>query len=463
MWCRICFEGGTPAEPLVVPCECTQGHVHQACLLHWMETVLVSSAGEEPRRPRHGEPRAEAVGEQRHLRCQACRAVFRGVTPPSGTDILKRIVGPDIAGSIQEGSLLVATRRMSRPLHVNRDGNQSVVESWFHLRRAHWMYSVYYVYKVVEPTVSGQLGEPDGEVDESRDAMRRRDESTGAVYALNLTRPQALRGCGGGTHSRRCCNSLPPSIAEIMVRTPSCCIEHHVGGPVEWGLVRGQQALLLEDLPREDGVRLRAASRTLSQSGRRWASAVREAVMRRRLEDPLPEGARSVTYTDGRRVVVGRTDSMVSHYEAAGIPGRLISFSGYARWGKDQLLREIARGSWGVIPKEDALSPELAGFFRGDADLRDDVADASAAQAPEGGPPPDSAPPPRSEPAAREQPPQPNACRACRLLLSGKRTNPLWEHLHDRSRQTKEASNDAGAAVTGTSDLYLGRLLSNYR
>jgi len=206
-----------------------------------------------------------------------------------------------------------------------------------------------------------------------------------------------------------------------------------------------------------------AASRTLSQSGRRWASAVREAVMRRRWVDPLPEGARSVTYTDGRRVVVGRTDSMVSHYEAAGIPGRLISFSGYARWGKDQLLREIARGSWGVISKEDALSPELAGFFRGDADLRDDVADASAAQTPEGGPPPESAPPPPLEPAAREQPSQPDACRACRLLMSGKRTNPLWEHLHDRSRQTKEASNVAGAAVTGTSDLYLGRLLSNYR
>jgi len=416
--CRICFEGGTLGSPLLVPCECTQGHVHRECLLQWMETVLLSSAGEEPpRQPRHlgslgglslggGEAGRCHQGEQRHLRCQACRAVFRGVTPPSGTEILSRMVGPEIAGGIREGSLLVATRQMSRPLHVAHGANQSVVESWFHLRRAHWMYSVYYVYKVVEPCVTGELGEPDGEVEESRDAMRRRDESTGAVYALNLTRQQALQGCGGGVNSRRCCNSLPSSVADILGRSPSCCMEHHVGGPVEWGLARGHQALLLEETPKEDEVRLRAASRPKSQSGWRWASAVKEAVRRRRSEAHLPDGARCVTYGNGQRVVVGRTDGMVEHCESAGIQNRLISFSGYARWGKDQLLREIARGSWGVISKDDALPPELVKFFRGDATLRerDDA----------------------QEPAT-------GSCRACRLLLSGKQSNPLWESLHPQS------------------------------
>ena len=36
--CRICYESGTPHNPLESPCDCkgTMGHIHTSCLIQWM-------------------------------------------------------------------------------------------------------------------------------------------------------------------------------------------------------------------------------------------------------------------------------------------------------------------------------------------------------------------------------------------------------------------------------------------
>mmetsp|Transcript_15505 Transcript_15505/g.25384 ORF Transcript_15505/g.25384 Transcript_15505/m.25384 type:complete len:328 (-) Transcript_15505:1528-2511(-) len=135
---------------------------------------------------------------------------------------------------------------------------------------------------------------------------RENEEDNEWMYGINLTRMQD--GVGE--------NAIPDDISREMA-VGDLTILHHNGGPVRWATDRW-------------GVFFYPGTQALSQGLTRH----------------------------GANVVVGAFSECISFMRDNGIQ-MLYSFSGCARWTRNQLIGEIARGSWGLIPKDSVVQDEL--------------------------------------------------------------------------------------------------------
>jgi hypothetical protein len=285
------------------------------------------------------------LNETRHLVCNTCGGNFHGISIPTRKKLLSSVCGEELAASLQTGSFLVASRSNSeRAVSTNFP---ALVAALFKLKRAHWKYAVYFVFSFGVP------GEDDLEGDSK-------------VFALNLTRlmdgsadcpipdevlsqQQLLRESSereAGTESK-----LSSDSDHSVPCFPTVIIKHHNGGPVKWSsyrsgmLVVDQEALLLQQQLQQRGFEsdTDAANRTGDPAAVFLSSF---------LVIPLSPTSCLIV---GKFSIVMEIVQSIRHMFEDGSEIVVFSYSGYAEWSKAQLLREIARGSWGVVRPDTAL------------------------------------------------------------------------------------------------------------
>jgi hypothetical protein len=262
--------------------------VHAACLYTWQLTQLAASA-------------SSGGSRDRHLSCGVCGVPFRGVTPPDIVGMVESLVGAEVVSLLGLQSLLVATRSSSE--RVVPAMSRQMFFMLLNLKRAHWKYSVYFIYK-----------------------YDREDSTHGVIRALNLTRLM-------DNSSEK---PIPDEILFARAEYPWMHILHFNGGPVKWGSLRTGLVLL--------GVGIGAGALAAAEEGE---------------EDELIILPRTETST----IIIAKFSVLArylkEHYSAAyteGSPLTVYTFSGYAQWNRLQLLGEINKGSWGVV--DPALLPE---------------------------------------------------------------------------------------------------------
>lgn len=286
--------------------------------------------------------RSSKPDESRHLICNTCGSHFHGIAVPTRKKLLSSACGEEVAASLQRGSFLVASRANSeRPLSNNFP---ALVEALFKLKRAHWKYGVYFVFSFGVPDVDDVEGES-------------------KVFALNLTRlmdgssdhpipdevlnqQQAL--CSMYDGEMEVCDAVDGG---SKLSFPRVNITHHNGGPVKWSSYRSGMCVVYKEI--------HSLEELLRQRG-----FVSDSTAAERTGDPaavfltsfllIPLSSESCFVMGKFSVVVDLVQS-IRHLFADGEEIGLFSFSGYAEWTKAQLLREIARGSWGVVRPEVAL------------------------------------------------------------------------------------------------------------
>mmetsp|Transcript_8991 Transcript_8991/g.13518 ORF Transcript_8991/g.13518 Transcript_8991/m.13518 type:complete len:384 (-) Transcript_8991:101-1252(-) len=305
--CRFCFETEDSDNALVSPCMCsgTQAFVHIRCLRRWQTAVLYSSAASA----------RSASTETRHLRCSTCDSEFVGVDPPTRAGLLENLCGEQITSLLRRGSFLVASRVSSErtiPPNIPR-----IISALFELKRAHWKHSAYFILEYREV-------EADGSGDE-------------IIRAVNLTRPQS--------------GSVQEPIPDEVLFEMQCeeqqppdsrvTINHYNGGPVKWASYRSAMCCI-EATEEEVTVVVDTIIAERSDS-----SVARPALFSGSPSYTLVTGAFSIVLDVCRHYRCSSSSSDAAK--------TLYSFSGYAEWRRAQLLGEIARGSWGLVPHNTAL------------------------------------------------------------------------------------------------------------
>ena len=252
--------------------------------------------------------------------------------------------GEEVSASLQAGSFLVASRSNSeRTVSTNFP---ALVAALFKLKRAHWKYGVYFVFSFGFPDIDDVEGDS-------------------KVFAFNLTRLM------DGSSER----PIPDEVLnqQQMVREaqeeeeeeekendgrlceapsfPRVVIKHHNGGPVKWSSHRsGMFVVNKETLYVEEQLRRRDFVSDVDAAARSGDPA---AVFLSSFHlIPLSETSCLVL---GRFSLIMEIVQSLRHMFADGSEIVVFSFSGYAEWTKAQLLREVARGSWGVVHPQTAL------------------------------------------------------------------------------------------------------------
>jgi len=106
--CRFCFEGeGGEAGELISPCRCAGGqkYVHLSCLRWWQRTVLVAQ-------PTH--PNLYDMDTRQRI-CNVCKSEFT-CPPPSRSELLASVTGPELTALIDEGVMVASSRNFSQEL-----------------------------------------------------------------------------------------------------------------------------------------------------------------------------------------------------------------------------------------------------------------------------------------------------------------------------------------------------------
>lgn len=290
--------------------------------------------------------------ETRHFICNTCGADFRGLSIPTRKKLLSSVCGEVIADSLQTGSFLVASRSNSeRPVSTNFP---ALVAALFKLKRAHWKYGVYFIFSFGIPNVDDVEGDS-------------------KVFALNLTR--LMDGSRDHPipdevlHQQQVLKEREAQEEEMKEeevekeqkkdlkkkssfrRFPRVVIKHHNGGPVKWSSYRAgmfvveKEAQYVEEQLRRRG--FESDGDAASRSGDPAAVFLSTFLL-----IPLVESSCLVV---GKFSLVMEMVQALRYMFADGSEVVVFSFSGYAEWTKAQLLREVARGSWGVVAPQTAL------------------------------------------------------------------------------------------------------------
>lgn len=135
--CRYCFEGDEVGE-LISPCNCSGGqkYVHLSCLRMWQRAVLVS----QPTHPDY------YGNDSRQRICNVCKSEFT-CPPPTRTELMASITGPEIAALIGEGCLIGSAEDFSNDLNQQMAGFPESVRERVVCRN--WVQGVFLIVKVV--------------------------------------------------------------------------------------------------------------------------------------------------------------------------------------------------------------------------------------------------------------------------------------------------------------------------
>lgn len=136
--CRYCFEGSEGGE-LISPCACSGGqkYVHLKCLRMWQRAVLVSQ-------PTH--PDLYSVDSRQRI-CNVCKTEFT-CAPPTRTELMASITGPEIAALIDEGCLIASALAFSRELEQMTADYPEVLRE--RIVDRNWIRGVFLITKVTE-------------------------------------------------------------------------------------------------------------------------------------------------------------------------------------------------------------------------------------------------------------------------------------------------------------------------
>ena len=242
------------------------------------------------------------------------------------------------------GSFLVASRSNSeRSVSLNFP---ALVAALFRLKRAHWKYSVYFIISFGGEDFEDLEGET-------------------KVYALNLTRlmdgssecpipdevlhqQQIFKESQVSKNSTcyGCIQGVGSGSGSVSPAFPRISIKHHNGGPVKWSSFRsGMFVVGKEILYLEEQLRMRGFESDVDNT--------------KSSGEPLFMSSFSLislspysTLVIGKFSVVMEIVDAVRFMFADGSEVVVFSFSGYAEWTYAQLLREVARGSWGVVSRD---------------------------------------------------------------------------------------------------------------
>lgn len=376
--CRYCFEGDESGE-LISPCICSGGQkfVHLSCLRMWQRAVLVSQ-------PTH--PDLYGVDSRQRV-CNVCRSEFK-CAPPTRTELMASITGPEIAALIEEGCLVGSAESFSSELEAQIAGFPEAMREGIVCRN--WIKGVFLIVKVVEgrerdtvllrvsddeelELLLNQIGgdgqtlhlrgrkftvlpagplvefadDPDTSPAKRRAAMRDielpvtlhlRPEPTAdcgedGVVAVNLTWQIDLTS---STRSplRLHRSSLYAEAAEEALggSAPLFQVQHFVGGPCE------------EDQPAACLV-LTHGHYVVIQSSECLEESVRLAQHVARGDASLEDDPRALPLST---LETSTPDGVPVDRENVGTDVKLYVCWGYAGWSRCQLMGEIARGSWGL-------------------------------------------------------------------------------------------------------------------
>lgn len=281
--------------------------------------------------------------EVRHLVCNTCGSRFHGISIPTRKKLLESACGNEVVDSLRLGSFLVASRANSeRPLSNNFP---ALVAALFNLKRAHWKYGVYFVFSLEADGCDDVEGESkvfafnltrlmDGSADHPiPDEVLNMQQSLNKLYEQELS---AIENGGG-------CDMCFPRII----------IKHHNGGPVKWSSNRSGICVINRDIrDLQEQLRRRGFISDADVADRSGDPA--DVFLTSFLLVPLSNHNRSTLVIGKFSIVIDIVQS-IRHFFSDGIEIIVHSFSGYAEWSTAQLLREVARGSWGVVRPETAL------------------------------------------------------------------------------------------------------------
>lgn len=293
---------------LISPCDCSgsQRYVHLGCLRKWQCAQVTTAPASRARTRELADADADAIA--RHLRCSVCNAEFRGVARITKADMLEMLVGLGTVRSLQLHSILVASQRTSQMINLPNDSSDILV-TFMALRLAHWKYGAYFIYKYdVDP-----------------------DTGDGVIRALNLTRHM-----DGSTDK-----PIPDQMLLAQEEYGDWLrISHFNGGPVQWVAHRSAACVVNWD-----------PTTTSPPSSLSPECVVAACPDRIGCWIVLGMFADVLEYLKQHhhlqsRSAYGSTDDGVIH---------VCTFSGYAQWTRHQLLGEIHKGKWGVLPPQHSM------------------------------------------------------------------------------------------------------------
>lgn len=229
--------------------------------------------------------------DERMFICGVCKTEFN-VKPLTRNELMAGFSGPEVVALVREGCLIVTEPNHNRELaslimmnHLN-----PMVRDMLY-----WLDGVYLVTRQI----------PHLEEDEED------EEDQGSIWAVGMQRDVALEDFEGEARV------LADSCEARLREAGNVEISHHIGGPVESDLMYGVTFLLAATTTDATGFGLTVV-RDCGDQGVIVAGEVTN------LSTALKD---DVILDQSRPVLV---------------------FWGTGRWGKTQLLGEIARGSWGV-------------------------------------------------------------------------------------------------------------------
>lgn len=244
----------------------------------------------------------------KHLACGVCRCIFRGVESPDIVQVMEDSVGSAVVSALGVGSILVATRSSSERAVPELNHMFLLL---LNMKRAHWKYGVYFVFKY-----------------NSDDD----DSSDGEIRALNMSRLM----------DNSVEKPVPDEVLLAREQYKWMRVLHHNGGPVCWSSVRTGVCVLdkpIAGIAPYGGLDMILIPRT-------EISTIAIAPFKKLAEFLSINHATS--FSEDKQLTV-------------------FSFSGYAQWNRLKLLGEINRNSWGVVDSR-AVLPVECHCFRDDID-----------------------------------------------------------------------------------------------
>lgn len=359
---------GEDPDPKIAPCRCRGGQewCHYSCLRQWQRSVLVT----QPTHPAFYER------DERQFTCNVCKSPF-SVEPPSRAEMMAQFTGPELAGLLDVGCLIVTEPKTSEYMAtiLRHNGHLPQVgklghQTWAPCARCgcgalnstglqvqdvrHWVESVYLITTIekhgasdgedgiVAVNLSRACGDRDTPALPPALAARaadRLDASAAAVgrrAVLVGLKAADFNGQRGEVVSRTVTGRVGFQLEErsgkkIAVKPanleftdpppPPATVSHYLGGPCHPHRPTGLAVLSATPMDAVAGLNVGVGG----TQGGLWVTGDLDDVAAAARADAQRSGAATATVD---------------------------AFWGDARWSRTQLLGEIARGSWGLCRAE---------------------------------------------------------------------------------------------------------------
>jgi len=306
-YCRICFDHEDDEDnPLISPCNCTGSQKY----IHskCLKTWQFSVQISSPNHPLFQSQ------DERHKICSVCRQPFN-CPPASRMDIIAEISGVP-PRYISSGLALISTENENL---LRNSESPTLLEVLFHRRWSHWNRAVYLITRVVQET-EGQLLPGD------------------AVKGVNVT---AIMDATDNV--REIQSELNEFISSLGSTESKLEPYYFRGGPV-----MPDHALAVGFVSSVDGMQENSSVSVICQGEQSFG-----------------------IFGDAKEVALMLSECGIQKSDKEGkICVPVYIFLGHATWTRMQLLGEISRGSWGILPHDSVHDISL--LLRVDLDEQDE-------------------------------------------------------------------------------------------